>query len=364
MKRAMAFAGMMLALVGICQAQQAEQYGKGFLPAGSYDFSQIGAVNLLNGNLVLNVPLLSYKQRGSLPDLNINLISNTTTWIWYAGENGDGSETYLWIPLTNSGLQADGGPLAWNTTGMNYAVSGMYTDIPYSFPIGFGEVGGLYGTYDIVYDQYGTPHMAGNGETVDGTGLKSSGVGQVWDKQGVEYAPFYCGTVSDEGICTQTAGVIEDPSNNQIQFDYGPGTTGEPSMLIDSLGRQIPFFDTEDLSAGCLTMEFPGPQSGQVPLTVCRSPHALRTDLDPTIPDGPPTGEYMGTSYLMDSVQVPNGKQWTFLYDNYGNITSIGFPTGGSVSFQWQTVADCAVPTSRDSQVVSRTVSDGTNSYT
>ena len=72
-------------------------------------------------------------------------------------------------------------------------------------------------------------------------------------------------------------------------------------------------------------MDFPGPQGGQAPLTVCRSGHTLATDLDPTIPTGPPTIEYSGTAYLIDSVQLPNSTKWTFTYDSYGTLPRSGF---------------------------------------
>ena len=59
-----AIAAMLLAST-VVQAQA--DFEKGFQAYQSYHGSDFDSVNLANGNLVLNIPLLSYEQRGGLP---------------------------------------------------------------------------------------------------------------------------------------------------------------------------------------------------------------------------------------------------------------------------------------------------------
>jgi RHS repeat-associated protein len=64
---------------------------------------------------------------------------------------------------------------------------------------------------------------------------------------------------------------------------------------------------------------------------------------------------------------LPNNTKWTLDYDSYGNVTKLGLPTGGSISYTWTTIsipsvggADAKVSRA----VASRTFYDGTHSYT
>ena len=46
------------------------------------------------------------------------------------------------------------------------------------------------------------------------------------------------------------------------------------------------------------------------------------------------------------TVVLGDGTKWTFDYDNYGQVTFVGLPTGGSISYTWTTIAfpSCALP--------------------
>jgi hypothetical protein len=55
-------------------------FEKGYQSFQSYHGSDFDTVNLANGNLVLNIPLLSYEQRGGLPPVVISIRSNSTTF--------------------------------------------------------------------------------------------------------------------------------------------------------------------------------------------------------------------------------------------------------------------------------------------
>jgi YD repeat-containing protein len=57
------------------------------------------------------------------------------------------------------------------------------------------------------------------------------------------------------------------------------------------------------------------------------------------------------------SVALADGTYWTFDYDNYGELSSITMPTGGSIQYTWTTV-DFHSCTSNGLTAVSRAVFD------
>ncbi len=66
------------ALPGTLHAQA--DFEKGYQGYQSFHGTDFDTVNLANGNLVLNIPLLSYDQRGGLPPVVIAIHSNSTTF--------------------------------------------------------------------------------------------------------------------------------------------------------------------------------------------------------------------------------------------------------------------------------------------
>jgi hypothetical protein len=64
-----------------CNLARAQaDFEKGYQAFQSYHGSDFDTVNLANGNLVLNIPLLSYEQRGGVPPVTISIRSNSTTF--------------------------------------------------------------------------------------------------------------------------------------------------------------------------------------------------------------------------------------------------------------------------------------------
>jgi len=53
----------------------------GVTPLGTFQFGTIDTINLQNGNLILNIPFLSFEGRGI--DLNISLIYNSRIWRYH-----------------------------------------------------------------------------------------------------------------------------------------------------------------------------------------------------------------------------------------------------------------------------------------
>ena len=75
--------------------------------------------------------------------------------------------------------------------------------------------------------------------------------------------------------------------------------------------------------------------------------------------------EYGGNNLLLTAIVLPDLTTWTFGYDHYGDVTHLGFPTGGSITYTYVKgpVLGCETPVSM--VVSSRTVdaNDGTGGH-
>jgi len=76
--RAIALIAVLMMASVFARAQA--DFEKGYQAFQSYHGSDFDTVNLANGNLVLNIPLLSYEQRGDVPPVTISIRSNSTTF--------------------------------------------------------------------------------------------------------------------------------------------------------------------------------------------------------------------------------------------------------------------------------------------
>ena len=78
--------------------------------------------------------------------------------------------------------------------------------------------------------------------------------------------------------------------------------------------------------------------------------------------------EFTGSLNLLSAIVLPDLTIWTFSYDNYGDVTRVGFPTGGSLSYTYAVGYDTCSGggTTRSMAVTSRTVdaNDGTPAHT
>jgi hypothetical protein len=75
--RAVKIARMNLVVVVLATSPLiAQSFDLGFTPYGSYSSAGFDSVNLVNGNLIAHIPLISYSQRGTMPDLAYSLLLN------------------------------------------------------------------------------------------------------------------------------------------------------------------------------------------------------------------------------------------------------------------------------------------------
>jgi hypothetical protein len=170
-----------------------------------------------------------------------------------------------------------------------------------------------------------------------------------------------------------TTGTVTDANGNQIFVS--------PSGWTDTLGRVIPGSGgtTVPPEPGIVTTDYTncpvgvnyaqvwnvpgvaGVNGGIRTFKFCYSAVSLHTAFNSN------ATEYTGSANLLSAVVLPDLTMWTFNYDNYGDVTRVGFPTGGSLSYTYAVGDDvCGSGSTRSMSVTSRTVdaNDGTGGHT
>jgi len=182
------------------------------------------------------------------------------------------------------------------------------------------------------------------------------------------------GPVGDR-FCSQIgwAKQVTDPNGNRIGFQVpraSNDTTSANPGVMDTMGRTWPLPSnaiTSDYS-GCVSGypisgaafdNYNAPDGTTRAMKVCTAQVPRQSFFNQ-----PGITEYQNYSTpqpltAIVTVVLADGSKWTFDYDNYGMITRIGLPTGGSISYSWTTIsfANCN-PT--DHTVVSRAVATRT----
>ena len=149
--------------------------------------------------------------------------------------------------------------------------------------------------------------------------------------------------------CPQTgyATSVTDRNGNQMQLGGGLGSTW---VSADTMGRPSFSWTPATNSASCIS-PYPISQVAVYPytdpngvarnLTVCYSAFPIQTAFNtPNVAEAVTSTDFVAVA----SVILADGSYWAFNYDNYGEVTSIHLPTGGSLSYAWRTIAFPACP--------------------
>jgi YD repeat-containing protein len=129
----------------------------------------------------------------------------------------------------------------------------------------------------------------------------------------------------------------EDTNGNEISYSTTSGWT-------DTVGRSIPVPLSTTNYTGCTGVfaitsaqiwNLPGPTGESFPLKFCYASVPTKV--------GYATVAFGDTSYTINMTQIqsvilPDGKSWTFQYTATGDLGQITFPTGGTLSYAWQSV--------------------------
>ncbi|HXB21392.1 MAG TPA: hypothetical protein VNV88_08425, partial [Candidatus Solibacter sp.] len=384
----------------------------GFKRYGSHDGGSLDTVNTMNGNLMLHAPLLpDYPQRGQItPHYNLYMTSKTWQVRCVPNTNVASGQVCGWVTggmgIT---LQTSVGVTMHRTLDKFGSGTGVvtYQGLGYSLTSPDGA------THQL-WDVPGSANANGDitrFESVDTSGFHvelsnpdSNGVLNtvtITDRQGDQYV----GVFGSEGICGRPASnQIPAPGNIQPVIDNAPlgdqycsqfayaqrvtdrngnwmalgalsGAGGTAGPVIDTLGKSLPLNSgtaTTDYS-GCVSSlaiavaylkNYSAPDGSTQAIKLCYANIPLQTAFSQTgvvqfpasVNGTPPPQQQLVTAVLAD------GSKWSFSYDSYGNATSIGLPTGGSISYTWTEVSlrNCTANdiTGVSRAVASRTVND------
>ena len=338
------------------KSQTTGDMAAGLTPYQSFHGGDIDSVNLSNGSVVLHIPLVSYPQRGGHLTLDYQFFVNSK-WIQDREVCPPESGCYFaWgIPLSTPVAGYEG---IIDTQAIYYATK--------TYQISKGDELNEFGivTSDSAVHPLGVNNSSGE-VSLDVTGFFANGSTSTFptllmDRNGIQY-PQPPSTVGRE-----------DPNGNQLVWN------STRTVLTDTVGRTISnptsYTNFSACGPGALTVTsaalwtIPSPSSGTMQFIVCYA------EVPVNIPAGDPNGE--GASFsesMVQTIVLPNNTTWNFQYSdrnsgdpstvNYGMLTQITMPTGGTISYTYETLEGAANSWTR--WVTSRTVNanDGTGAH-
>ncbi len=335
--------------IRMAQAQDDPNFENGLKPFGSYHAGNIDHIDLSNGALNVDIPLISYPQRGGKLKLDFTLhYHNSGNYYDCGGYDTDNNcELYSGQETLDHGWNVqDGAPFA-------SILCGLPLDDYNNASWDFSCQGAAYTSDGGVHQIFPESNMT-TWRPFDSSGLQVSlnsppnwqntSRYSVTDASGVTYsgltysdsiagctAPlgnYYSGDVGGDWISRQ------DTNGNQITCSSSTGWT-------DTMGRIIPFEVSASPTASpacptgptpvslAMTWNPPGVDGGTYPIKFCFG------TVTETINYAEQTLTY--TAYPMQTVILPNGTMWSFQYTSDGNadLSQITFPTGGTLSYTW-----------------------------
>jgi RHS repeat-associated protein len=337
-----AFSIAALVLLPLPSQAQTPTIDQGTNPYSILHGGDIDSVSLANGNLLLHIPLISYPQRGDL-HLGFFIAYDNHSLAKTVVPAGGHNNTYYFIRGIGVHIQED---LPW----ANSVIEAEQNNYEAMTPDGASHP--LASTSDglISMDATGFNYNVSSTILIDRNGTRiTGGLG---------------------GFGSPSR--IEDRNGNLIAF----GTTN----ITDSVSRTIPI---PPGSSGASTAPCPNPStlpgalapsaaslwnlpgpsgSGGSPMTICYAEVPITYD-----PCGGQLYCYGANGELfplIQSIVLPNGTSWTFLYDSYGDVVKIAFPMGGAISYTWNTSSYCLTFSGCPVVVASRSVTDNTGTHT
>jgi RHS repeat-associated protein len=291
-----------------------------------------GFVNVTNGNVHIEIPLATNKQRGNL-QLDERLVYDSRIWTINA------YPSYSWSPTNVANSSAGWRFVSGGETGTGLTQTIYETD---PNPCNPYDSGGPEYSYFVWYDNNGTAHMfnapwttiiPGNDnddcsemdegpESVTGSAVDSSG---------------YQIELSGDNYYSPSTMVVLDSSGNQVypnaQDRFGNyWSTDGSGNLVDTLGR-TPVETTQ--SGNVTTYSVLGFGGARHSYTVTTEPIGVSTGFGQS-----GVSEWSGTLNPVYSIGLPDGSSYTFTYDGYGEMTSMTLPTGGVVNFGYSNYQD------------------------
>ncbi|HVB34772.1 MAG TPA: hypothetical protein VNJ52_10430, partial [Patescibacteria group bacterium] len=382
-------AAILLALTAPAARAQADpNLETGLKPYGSYSGGKIDTIALMNGSLAVDIPLISYPQKGGKLALKFVLhYENRGSYLdrlYVTGSNG--KKYYYYDGPTELGH-------GFNIIQAGVPVGGYFSDFLFRTPYWEWQTSAAIQMSDgpvytvipkTTIDDWGSGDGMGYDATLavddGGSGIMSQIIGPDGTKYGAN------------------AGVIPGPSRPSLNYAGGtyyyiPDLPGVPSVIEDTNGNKITYSDPSGagwtdtmgrtIPNPATTSTSSCPQQPQVPLAptsawlwtlpgvngvsypILFCSVTITEELEQPYGSGFQLTTYQATE-LQNVVFENDGTSWTFEYDTAGktgDLLKIIFPTGGSISYVW-TAGQPIVGTHAYVNlraIASRTVDDGTD---
>lgn len=378
----------LFSFVPTSNAQTDVNLEQGLSPYGSYMSSNMDSVSLTNGNLMVHIPLVSYPQRGGRLHLAFFLRYNnkgyrqvTTpgsgliSWAW-DGAGVDVGRDEVWEPRTMHQafmVQNDSNNHAdqifidissiTSPSGSSHILNASGEGVSWGAGILDGSGLGRHGNIDS-YAGRTYPIPAGcvtsatfwrplDSQDANGNVIQTNGTGWL-DTLGRQ--------IPGEPTCPINSVLNFDASLNGIPAGTATGTDsfGRPSTGGANI-RMKPGVGTTDMNpcpsntVQARNWDLPSINNTTSRIKLCYANVNISTNFGVS-----GVHEASGTYLLLQNVILPNGKQWSFSYNSYGDLTNITNPLGGSVAYEWDTFQFCS---GRSRALTSRTVNDNTGAH-
>jgi RHS repeat-associated protein len=378
-------------LSGFCAVsfgQASPDLENGFKNYGSYDGSNIDTVNAMNGNLMVHIPMpWTYSQRGgAINPRNLLTVSSKTWQVECIPENPNpaicfwtpGFGRSLAVALAGSGLGFDHSMdmslhRQWQAV-VDSQGNVSYSSFDYSLFTSDGGSHPLSVSPGAPLDSNGDP-MALDASDTSGFHVDLSSpdsvagtptIATVRDRHGNvflsrRYLGPTCRQVPNGSLpgsgstqnCSEATGFssITDVNGNIYTMStnpvVGPDTMGRPFQSFMGVSTAT---DTSGCVSNGLTLvsastsSYAGPNGATNQVKMCYASVNIATAFEiagvnegqsaVAVSNGSPS-----TPTVLATLILPDGSKWSFSYDSYVNLTYIGLPTGGSISYNWTTVA-------------------------
>lgn len=298
-----------------------------------------GSINLANGNLHLEIPIATHKQRGQIPTVARFVYDSS---IWHGVTDSSGHKQWMPDNITNH-------PGGWRFESLESV---------------FGSAGNSSGVQPMTTANTSCSSLNGNGTngaTITGPFLWSDVHGsahtfpifttQIADPIAGCTDPNHPDTPSGSGYATDSSGYFATVTGyfqltvyDQNGTALGNQATGGPEIVQDPNGN---FYDTlqqDDLGRNLVTIT-PSPTDptqtffdvlttggGTVRYVLTTESISLNTNfLAASV-----GSDFQGNITVYKSISLPDGSSYQFSYEpNYGELTGITLPHGGTVSYTY-----------------------------
>ncbi len=395
--------GLVLLLTFAFATKSHGQYSdtaQGLSPYAHYDSSSIDNINISNGNLYLQIPLVSFPQRGKNLKLNFNIYFNDKQWSvqnlqTYTVQNNPNAPynpyyrgTWMPLPTNNALLSLPAVPTGAYVARDQHVTFGVNYPLPQTSVVNNGsgntQTTSLYVSGTFVATPDGTTHYYSDSGGVSTTCTGSNTGGTAC---GTSSGPFFNSYPASDtsGFLTAPGGVIgpdgltytEKNDLESIIDKSGNSIVTTVNGWTDSIGRVIPgsftgagataynssqyyaldpapgvsvaVSATNCPSGTSAAREWLVPSEGGTnqPYYLCYTNVAWQSSfnasrwVDPaflTVSENNSNATGMAPIQMLTAIILPTSPatEYTFAYDSYLSLTTLGLPTGATIIYTWQ----------------------------